>query len=312
MSERSHRRARGPGRLSRLCGLAVVFVFAASSTARAQQAGPSEWTTPSQFSPPPLVEPPPPPPAPPPPQAAPAPASSPPLGMPAPAPAVPVAAPEATQPGYRTTFTLMPGLGVATFAVSDAWVGWGAVLEGTGEVRFNPWVGLRIRLAWGLTEWDRSALMIDHGIAAGAWTAQAFSSVGTWLVNPPTYFLLKLFPSLFAFLFLTMGFLYSGMVFLLSPLAATSYLQLGLSASGHLPLDNGVDLFIEGGLGAMTYWHPRTQYVRMAFGPVFGLGLAVRRISFGLYGMWSPPVMQSSPSGAPDVFAASLSLRYAY
>ena len=109
-----------------------------------------------------------------------------------------------------------------------------------------------------------------------------------------------------------MGFLYSGMVFLLSPLAATSYLQLGLSASGHLPLDNGVDLFIEGGMGMMTSWHPRTQYVRMAFGPVFGLGLAVRRISFGLHGMWSPPVMQSTPSGAPDVFAASLSLRYAY
>jgi hypothetical protein len=306
MSELARRRARGPGRLARLGGLAVVFVVAASTNVRAQQPAPSEWTTPSQFSPPPLVEPPPPPPAAPPPQSAAPPAPAP------TAPAAPIAAPEATSRGYNTSFTLMPGLGVTTFAVSDAWVGWGAVMEGIGEFRFNPWVGLRIRAAWGLTEWDRSMLMINHGIAAGAWTAQAFSTVGTWLVNPPTYFLLKLFPAFFAFAFLTMAFMYAGVVFLLSPLAATSYIQLGLSASGHLPLDNGVDLFVEGGFGTMMYWHPRTQYVRMAFGPVLGLGVAVKRVSFGVYGMWSPPPLQSTPSGAPDVVAASVSVRYSF
>lgn len=273
---------------------------------------PAEWTTPSTFGP---TEPPPPPAdVPPPPPVEPAPAAPtalpPPAPIPAPAPAPPTEAPSAST--YRTSFHLVPAIGVAVFSVSDAWTGFGALLEGTGEFRFNPWVGLKLRASWALTEWDRTLLAIQHGVAAGSWTAGAFSTVGQWLVSDKAWFLLKLFPALFAFTFLTFGFMYAGLVFLLSPFAATSYIQLGVAASGHLPLDNGVDLFAEAGLGAMMYWHPRTQFIRMAFGPTLGVGLTVRRISVAVHGMWSPPVMQSNPTNAPDVVGAHLTVGYMY
>jgi len=303
-------RPRRPGTASRIGGLALVFVVAASTNARAQQGTPSEWSTPKVYAPtpPPMTTVDPADAPPPPPLDEPGPAP-PPAATPAPAPLPAPPAESSPSPGYRVRFTMSTGLGVSTFVVSDAWAGWGGVLEGFGEFRFNPWVGLRIRGAWGLTEWDRAALMFNHGVGAGAWTAQAFGSVGNWLVNPAEYFLLKLFPALFAFMFLTFGFVYAGLAILFSPLAATSYIQLGVSAVGHLPLGADVDLFAEGGFGTMTYWHPRTQYVRMGFGPVLGLGVAVRQVSFAFHVLWTPPAMQSSATGAPDVLAASFSVR---
>ncbi|MCC6332493.1 MAG: hypothetical protein IT380_00735 [Myxococcales bacterium] len=290
----------------------VLLLVLAPTVARAQASAPSEWSPPPQTTPtpPPLpptlpqaepapqpAQPAPPPPAPPPVDAAPpAPAPTPPAGEPA--------------PGYRTHFDLVAGIGVATFAVSDAWVGWGAALEGLGEVRFSPWLGLRIRASWGLTQWDRVQYWVNHGIAAGAWTTQAFGTVGNWLVaDGAKYFLLKLFPAFFAFAFLLMGYLYTGLVFLLSPLSATSFVQLGVSVAGHLPLDNGLDLYAEGGFGTMLYWHPRTQRPRMAFGPVLGVGLTWKQLSFGFHGMWSPPALQSEASSAPDAIALSLTVR---
>lgn len=295
----------------RASGLVLVSTLLVPALTLAQSQGtPSEWTTPSTYGP---TEPPPPPAdAPPQPPAEPAyvPPAPPPPVQPAPSAPPPVEVPRASS--FRPSFHLLPGLGVTTFAVSDAWAGWGAVLEGVGEFQFNPYVGLRLRAAWGLTEWDRAMVMINHGLAAGSWTAGAYSTVGNWLATDTKYALLKFLPALFAFVFLSVGFVYAGLVLVLSPLAATSYVQVGLAASGHLPLDNGVDLYAEAGLGSMLYWHPRTQFVRMAFGPTLGVGVTVRRVSVGVHGLWSPPVMQSNPSNAPDVVAASITARYVY
>lgn len=71
-----------------------------------------------------------------------------------------------------------------------------------------------------------------------------------------------------------------------------------------------MDLYAEAGMGSMLYWHPRTQDVRMGFGPVLGVGLKVKKVGFGIHGMWVPSVMQSSPRGAPDVVAATLTVRW--
>ncbi|MEW5742667.1 MAG: hypothetical protein AB1938_27365 [Myxococcota bacterium] len=306
-----------PCRASTSWGAVALLVVLTPTLVRAQSA-PSDWSPPPQTTPTPPPLPPtlpqadpapiPPPPAPPPLETPPPP--PPPPAAPAPAPAPEPAAAESAPADYRTHFDLVAGIGVATFAVSDAWVGWGAVLEGLGEVRFSPFLGLRIRAAWGLTEWDRVAYWINHGIAAGEWVTNGFSAVGNWLVaDGGKYFLLKLFPAFFAFAFLLFGYVYTGLVFLFSPLAATSYVQVGVSVAGHLPLNNGLDLYAEGGFGTMLYWHPSTQRPRMAFGPVLGIGLTWKELSFGFHGMWSPPALQSESSGAPDVIAASFTVR---
>ncbi|MEW6434340.1 MAG: hypothetical protein AB1730_22805 [Myxococcota bacterium] len=47
---------------------------------------------------------------------------------------------------------------------------------------------------------------------------------------------------------------------------------------------------------------------RLVVGPTPGVGLTVRRISVAVHGRWSPPVMQSNPTNAPDVVGAHLTV----
>ncbi|MFZ5472202.1 MAG: hypothetical protein ACOZIN_22450 [Myxococcota bacterium] len=186
----------------------------------------------------------------------------------------------------------------------------GLALEGIGAYRFNEWVSLRLRLGWGLTHWERALHTIAAGNAVGQWTAGAYVSVTEWLTTgDPAWFLFKLMASMFAYTGLMLGFVVAGVLYLITPLVPTSFVEMGLAPAAHWVIGE-LDLYLEGGVGTMFYVDRVRNEISPGWGPLVGAGLNLGRFGAGLHVLWSPPTLNQTRTG--HVYAGGATVKLGF
>lgn len=212
----------------------------------------------------------------------------------------PVRAPSEVRLGLGSS----TGIGAAYHLVSAEDVPrLGLALQGSGFLRLAESLSLRLNLDWALAHFDRALGAIALGISVAQWTTGAYRSVGRWLVTgDPAWFLFKFMASIFAFTALSLGYMAAGVLFVLTPVLATSFIQAGLTAGLHF-VYQGLDLFVEAGVGSMLY---AERQLGAGWGPMVGWGLRFGFAQVGAHLLWSPPELNDRRES--HVYGAALTV----
>lgn len=213
---------------------------------------------------------------------------------------VPVAPPPQREraPAYsRTTLTTL-GLGATVFAERSTTGGpanlWrpGVSLELTTRFPVGQRAGFAMRLAWGMTEFQRFTEVTGTGYRLGAWTTRAYKDVSCWATKSD-WQPFRAMGGMYAFAALVFPYLAAGGFYLVAPLAMTTYVKL--DATGTLDLvegdEHGLVPYLEGGLGFVGYLHPTSALPLAGVGPTLGAGVRAGRLDASLKGTWLPPYL---------------------
>ncbi|MFO0725383.1 MAG: hypothetical protein U1E65_16485 [Myxococcota bacterium] len=199
------------------------------------------------------------------------------------------------------------GLGPTVFALNDQLVRPGFLLDLDGTVRLGENGAFSLRLAWGITEFERAAEVAKTGYQLGRWTLHAYDDVGKWVGQGGDTSFLRGLASIYPFIFLIFPLVATGMVFLVAPFAATSYVEL--DASGGLDLSQGgVGPYLKGGVGFLGYIHPKNNHLLGGVGPTVSMGMHIDRFDVGLKGTWVPSLFHGEPAEDVHIFMASVVL----
>jgi hypothetical protein len=211
----------------------------------------------------------------------------------------------ATPARAQTSMTVGAGLGYLLTRSNTSHRGsLGLALQAVATHPLNDSLSLRLHLGWGFTHFNRTNEAIQFGNSAASWTANAYSDVTDWLVNgDDRYILFKIMGAFFAYTFLTVGFMVAAISYVVSPLLATSFMDLGLTAAAHLGF-GPLGILVEGGFGALVYAHPSRGIVP-GVGPLVGVVYRHERVRLGLRMLWSPPSLQAGKAGSTHAFAGS-------
>jgi hypothetical protein len=152
------------------------------------------------------------------------------------------------------------------------------------------------RLAWGLTDWERSGKWANAGVSIGEWTTRAYVNTYNWTkkrggdgkADPNTHALRWMGGSM-AMCFLWMGYAVAGVAFLIVPFAPTTFLELDLTGNYRMGSDK-VEPYLKAGLGLFAFFHPVHNTLVGAVGPTAGTGVRVGELDIGLNATWSPPL----------------------
>lgn len=216
--------------------------------------------------------------------------------------APPSTAPEPPPPRERRSTSFL-GIGPAYAGVlansgSRSFDSYGVVLELGKNVPLSERVDLGLRLAWGLTAWDRFSEAAKAGYDIGAWTTEAYSDVYDWTrkhSGHPNTHGLRLFASFFAFITLELGYVVAGLAYLFALVAPSTYLEGDLTVNYNFSDDDpklkrdAVIPYIKGGLGLMGFVHPDFGKLVGGLGPTVGAGVRIGGLVLGLSATWSPP-----------------------
>jgi hypothetical protein len=204
----------------------------------------------------------------------------------------------------RMGFGTSTGVGAAYHLVSAEDVPrLGLALQSSGFLRLAESLSLRLNLDWALAHFDRVLAAIALGVSVAEWTTGAYRTVGRWLVTgDPAWFLFKFMASIFAFTTLSLGYLAAGVLFVLTPVLATSFIQAGLTAGLHFVYDT-LDLFVEAGIGSMLY---AARRLGGGWGPMVGWGLRFGPAQVGAHLLWLPPELNDT--GESHVYGAALTV----
>jgi hypothetical protein len=208
---------------------------------------------------------------------------------------------EREPPKTRTHFGL--GLGVAYF-------GWrenesarksddiGLALELRSGVELSRALQTNFRFGWGLTEFHRTGELIDAANSQARWTNRAFVSVSRWAKkdgkDDHTDGLRKM-GAFFAYFGLLFSYAVVGGMYIISPLAPTTFLNFDITLSYH-PLDPDFGPYVEGGVGFLSFIHPSLGGYYGGLGPTFGAGYRAGSVQLGAHLTWSPPGVHGEPS----------------
>ncbi len=185
--------------------------------------------------------------------------------------------------------------------------GYGLVLEFGRTVPLTEQLDFGLRLALGLTEWERFTKWAKAGYDVGAWTTEAYEDTYNWTrkhSGAPSTHGLRILGAGFAFLALSIGYVVAGVAYATAVFAPTTFLETDLTANYNfadfkdLKSKKGVNPYLKGGLGMMAFIHPDHGTLLGALGPTFGAGV---RLGGGLHlGMnvtWSPPPLHGEARG---------------
>lgn len=222
------------------------------------------------------------------------------------------AAAEPTPPIPEGTFSM--GAGLAYVEVEGPRTGveesaLGVGLEFAGTLPFTHLLGIRLRLGWALTNFDRSARLIDAGTRAIEWTAGAYASVARWMTGgKDEYALFRFMGAIFAWTGLSMGFVVGGLGYVLSPFVATGLLELGASLVVHAVSGPHGGLTLEIGPGVGMFLPEGTNEAVLGFGPLLGLSFRHRGFGAGVHALWSPPALQTEKSDSNTTALAAMAV----
>lgn len=190
---------------------------------------------------------------------------------------------------------------------------WGLALEAAGLIPLDDMLSVRLKVGWTLSHFSRSAQMIDAGQSTFHWTVNAYRSVGHWVERgKDETFLLRLMAGLFAWTGLSLGFMASGLVFLISPLGATSIVDLGATLQATLLQGRAGSLFCEVGPGLGLFLPPGEAPATVGFGPRLGVGYRFQRMGLSAQGIWSPAALQLDSGDSPRTVVGAALLLYVH
>lgn len=211
----------------------------------------------------------------------------------------------ATPARAQTSMTLGGGLGyLLTRSDASSQGSLGLALDAVATHALNDSLSLRLHLGWGFTHFDRSNEALKFGNSAASWTANAYSDVTEWLVTgDERYILFKLVGAFFAYTFLTLGFMVAAVAYVVSPVLATSFMELGLTTAAHVGF-GPLEVLVEGGFGALVYGDKSVGLVP-GVGPLVGVVYRHERVRVGLRMLWCPPSLQKGERSGAHVFAGT-------
>lgn len=225
------------------------------------------------------------PPAPaPPPSAASVPPSPSPPPSPTPAPPVP--------PLARRSTTTELGLGVAYLGAIQSRTTHsevGAVFHVAPRFPIGDHYGIGVRFAYGLTGWDRTEDVARAGYKVGRWTTHAYGDVWDWAgEGEKDTRALRYFGAFFAFFGLIVPYVVAGVLYLVSPLAASSFAEADVTFNWEPADDPKQGPYLKGGIGFAAYVHPDTSRLYGGLGPNVGFGYRVDNLNLGVVGTFLP------------------------
>ncbi len=203
------------------------------------------------------------------------------------------------------SFRLVTSAGPTLFALETQLLSPGVLLDldATAPVGESGIFGLR--LAWGLTEFRRTVDVARLGYQLGRWTAHAYEDVVNWAGEDSKDKAGRLLLTIFPLMFLIAPLAIAGSLYLLAPLAATTYLEL--DAAGGIDLSRGgIGPYFKGGLGFLGYLHPTSNRLYGGIGPTAAVGVKIERFDVGIKGTWVPGIFQGDPEHQ-NLFIAGLS-----
>jgi hypothetical protein len=206
-----------------------------------------------------------------------------------------------------TTFGLGPTFFGTTGGRSDV-AHPGVALHVATRIPFEQNLGIGLRFAWGLTEFRRMDEFAKPAYDIGKWTTNAYVDVYNWAAIKDDARLFRWMGAFFAFAVLWMPYIVSGVIYALTPLAPTTYLEGDLTFNYDVGTDKlGTGPYFKGGLAALAYLHPRTDKLFGGLGPTAGFGVRVGKADIGIQGTWLPPKLHGdNPGETTSVFIGSL------
>jgi len=229
----------------------------------------------------------------------------------APATTAPPAAPAVNADGepikpydqQRTTVTTF-GIGPTWYLQTPngqgaRWSSPGLMLHLASRIPFDDHLGVGIRFAWGLTEFRRFESWTKAGYDVGEWSTHAYRDVYQWAAHPADEWrALRWMGAFFAFCVLWMPYIVSGAIYLLSPLAPTTYLEADVTFNVDVGTDRaGSGPYFKGGLALLGALHPHYNTMLGGLGPTAGIGFRAGKVDLGVHGTWSPPGLHGESHG---------------
>ncbi|HVY28308.1 MAG TPA: hypothetical protein VHB79_17245 [Polyangiaceae bacterium] len=201
-------------------------------------------------------------------------------------------------------------LGGAFFGDSLGTQRFGVTLESNTVYPVAGRWGIGVRLGWGLTEWDRFDKWTSAGRSIGGWTTTAYSDVYHWSIKEDEYTLFRVIGSIYAYIGLLFPLIAAGVCYVGAIFSPTTFLEAAVTANYDF---GGPQLgpFIELGLGATAFIHPKYDNLRGGIGPTFGGGVHMGHVRIGAHMTWSPHLLHGEASGGrSDVYLGGLTIGF--
>lgn len=186
----------------------------------------------------------------------------------------------------------------------------GVALGGGGRFPFHERMALNAGVTWGLTTFDRTGKWWEEARRIGSWTTRAYGNVTEWVVEGEDDNAFRAVAALYAYIGLLFPYAVSGMMYILGPFAATSYVDFHMEATFHLS-ETRSGPYVGAGLGTAAIIFPIEREMKGAFGPTLNLGCDFGWFGVEARGFYSPPYLHGEPSiYRTDIFTGQFLFRF--
>lgn len=187
---------------------------------------------------------------------------------------------------------------------------YGFAMGAGGRFPFHDRMAINAGVTWGLTSFDRTGEWWEEARKIGRWTSNAYANVTEWAGEGEDDEALRYMAAFYAYIGLLFPYAVSGIMYIVGPFAATSYLDFHMEATFHLfETRNGP--YVGGGLGTAAVIFPIEREMKGALGPSLNLGYDFGWFGIEARGFYSPPHLHGEPSVyRTDVFTGQMLFRF--
>src|SRR5262249_26809556 len=146
---------------------------------------------------------------------------------------------------------------------------YGVMIEAGKNIPLVDQLDLGLRLAWGLTAWERFDKWAKAGYDIGSWTTNAYGDVYDWTEKnsgaADTHGL-RLMGGFFAFATLWIGYIVAGVAYAIAVVSPTSYLEGDLTGNYNFGESDKLNPYVKLGVGFLGYIDPHYNNLRGGLG----------------------------------------------
>lgn len=187
---------------------------------------------------------------------------------------------------------------------------YGVALAGGGRFPFHDRMALNAGVTWGLTTFDRTGEWWEEARKIGSWTTRAYGDVTRWAGEGEDDDAFRYMAAFYAYIGLLFPYAVSGIMYILGPFAATSFVDFHMEATFHL-FETRKGPYVGAGLGAAAIIFPIEREMKGAFGPSFNVGYDFGWFGLEARGFYSPPYLHGEPGFfRTDIFTGQFLFRF--
>ncbi len=187
---------------------------------------------------------------------------------------------------------------------------YGFAMGAGGRFPFHHRMAINAGVTWGLTSFDRTGEWWEEARKIGRWTSRAYANVTEWAGEGEDDDALRYIAAFYAYVGLLFPYAVSGIMYIIGPFAATSYVDFHMEATFHL-LETRRGPYVGAGLGIAAVIFPVEREMKGALGPSFNLGYDFGWFGIEGRGFYSPPYLHGEPGFyRTDVFTGQVLFRF--